>query len=190
MNSDVLTPDEAKIIALTHLYLVPGFDYPISLLEIQKLVYFLKEAGEDLPRVDFVKHHYGPYAYVLRHVLEKLEGHFITGYGAGENKPDTPIHLLPGAAEEAAAFLEKHPETLSRFDRVAQLIEGFETPLGMELLATVHWVAARERAASSPETAQLAIQSWSTRKAKLMSGEQVSAAWVRLADLGWLQHAN
>ena len=184
-----MTHSQAAIIALMNLYLVPGFDYPISLLEIQKLVYFLKEAGEDLPRVDFVKHHYGPYADVLRHVLEKLEGHFITGYGAGENKPDTPVYLLPGTAEEAAAFLEKHLQTLSRFDRVAQLIEGFETPLGMELLATVHWVAAREHAASSPATALRAIQSWSTRKAKLMSAEQVSAAWVRLADLGWLQPA-
>src|SRR5438128_2586259 len=184
-----MTQSQARVIAWMSLYPVPGFDYPISLLEIQKLVYFLKEAGEDLPRVDFVKHHYGPYADVLRHVLEKLEGHFITGYGAGENKPDTPVYLLPGTAEEAAAFLEKHLQTLSRFDRVAQLIEGFETPLGMELLATVHWVAAREHAASSPATALLAIQSWSTRKAKLMSGEQVSAAWVRLADLGWLQPA-
>src|SRR2546427_7278028 len=155
-----MTHSQAAIIALMNLYLVPGFDYPISLLEIQKLVYFLKEAGEDLPRVDFVKHHYGPYADVLRHVLEKLEGHSITGYGAGENKPDTPIHLLPGATEEAVAFLNKHPDTLSRLDRLAQLIEGFETRSGMELLATVHWVSAREHAASSPETALRAIQSW------------------------------
>ena len=185
-----MTRDHACVIALIDLYLVPGFDYPISLLEIQKLVYFLKEAGEDLPRVDFAKHHYGPYAEVLWHVLEKLEGHFITGYGAGENKPDTPIHLLPGAAEEAATFLEKHLETLSRFDRVAHLIEGFETPLGMELLATVHWVAFREQTVSDPESALRAIQAWSTRKAKLMSAEQVSAAWARLADFGWLQPAN
>jgi len=185
-----MTHDYACFIALIDRYLVPGFDYPISLLEIQKLVYFLQEAGEDLSCVDFIKHHSGPYADVLRPVLEKLEGHFITGYGAGENTPDTPIHLIPGAADEAVAFLKKHPETLSRFDRVTQLIEGFETPLGMELLATVHWVAAREHAASGPETALRAIQSWSTSKAKLMSSEQVSAAWGRLADLGWLQPAN
>src|SRR5207244_11202627 len=100
-----MTHSQAAIIALMNLYLVPGFDYPISLLEIQKLVYFLKEAGEDLPRVDFVKHHYGPYADVLRHVLEKLEGHFITGYGAGDNKPAPAVYLLRGAAEEAAALI-------------------------------------------------------------------------------------
>lgn len=185
-----MTHSHASIVALMDLYLAPGFDYPISLLEIQKLVYFLKEAGEDLPRFDFVKHQYGPYADALLHVLEGLEGHFITGYGAGENKPDMPMQLLPGAVEEAAALLKESPKTLSRFDRVAELIEGFETPLGMELLATVHWVAARERDVSGPETALRAIQSWSTRKAKLMSAEQVSAAWVRLADLGWLQPAN
>ncbi len=185
-----MTQGRAAVIGLIDRYLVPGFDYPISLLEIQKLVYFLTEVGEELKQVQFVKHHYGPYADVLRHVLEKMDGHFITGYGVGENKPDTPIHLLSGAAEEATAFLEKHSETLARFDRVAQLIEGFETPLGMELLATVHWVAVRENAAPNPESALRAIQAWSTRKAKLMSPEQVSAAWTRLAELGWFRTAN
>ncbi|PYS15428.1 MAG: Appr-1-p processing protein [Acidobacteria bacterium] len=185
-----MTQGRAAVIGLINRYLVPGFDYPVSLLEIQKLVYFLTEAGEQLNQVHFVKHHYGPYADVLRHVLEKMEGHFITGYGAGENKPETPIHLLSGAAKEAEAFLEEHSKTRARFDRVAQLIEGFETPLGMELLATVHWVAVREHAAPNPGAVLSAIQAWSTRKAKLMSAEQVSAAWARLDEFGWLQGTN
>jgi hypothetical protein len=123
---------------------------------------------------------------VLRHVLEKMEGHFISGYGDGQNKPDTPIRLLPGAAEEAEIFLRDHPDTRERFERVARLIEGFETPFGMELMATVHWVATRERAAQDPDAAYLAVQSWNTLKADMMRREHVRAAWMRLRQLGWL----
>jgi hypothetical protein len=174
------------VLGLIQRYLVPGFDYPVTLLEIQKLVYFLTEAGEELSQVKFAKHHYGPYADVLRHVLEKMDGHFITGYGAGENKPDMPIHLQPEAADEAEQYLREHADTHARFDRVAELIEGFETPYGMELLATVHWVATREGAASNPDEALAAVQAWSTRKANLMRPEHVSAAWHRLRELGWI----
>lgn len=185
-----MTKGRAAVLGLINRYLVPGFDYPISLLEIQKLVYFLTEAGEELAQVKFVKHHYGPYADVLRHVLEKMDGHFITGYGAGENKPDTPIHLKPEAAAEAEQYLNEHVDTRARFDRVAELIEGFETPFGMELLATVHWVATREDAdaARKPEAAAKAVRAWNTRKAELMRPEQVAAAWRRLKDLGWMKH--
>lgn len=186
-----MTKGRAAVLGLINRYLVPGFDYPVSLLEIQKLVYFLTEAGEELNRVEFVEHYYGPYADVLRHVLEKMDGHFITGYGAGDNKPDTPISVIPQAAAEAEAFLAEHPDTLARFDRVARLIEGFETPLGMELLATVHWVATHHggAAAVDPEAALRAVRDWSTRKAQLMRPEQVSAAWARLKELGWLEPA-
>jgi len=184
-----MTKGRAAVLGLINRYLVPGFAYPISLLEIQKLVYFLTEAGEELNQVKFVKHHYGPYADVLRHVLEKMDGHFITGYGAGENKPDTPIHLKPDAIAEAEQYLKEHADTHARFDRVSELIEGFETPFGMELLATVHWAAKYEDAAASksPEAALTAVRAWSTRKAELMRPEQVAAAWRRLTDLGWIE---
>lgn len=183
-----MTKGRAAVLGLINRYLVPGFAYPISLLEIQKLVYFLTEAGEELSQVRFAKHHYGPYADVLRHVLEKMDGHFITGYGAGENKPDTPIHLRPEAAVEAEQYLQEHADTRVRFDRVSELIEGFETPFGMELLATVHWAATREDAevAKNPGAALNAVRAWSTRKAKLMQPEQVAAAWRRLKDLNWI----
>ncbi len=180
-----MTLGRAAVLGLIDRYLVPGFDYEVSLLEIQKLVYFLTEAGEHLNQVEFVRHHYGPYADVLRHVLERMDGHFIEGYGDGQNKPETPIHLQPQAVEEARAYLAQHPHTLARFERVAALIEGFETPFGMELLSTVHWVVSRE-GADSPQAALAAIHNWNARKARLMTLAHVQAAWERLHDKGWL----
>jgi O-acetyl-ADP-ribose deacetylase (regulator of RNase III) len=83
----------------------------------------------------------------------RIEGHFVAGYGDAEDRPDKEIEPMPEASKRAEEFLREHPETLRRFDHVVDLIEGFETPFGMELLSTVHWVAAREGA----ETVERAI---------------------------------
>lgn len=184
-----MTKARAAVLGLIGRYLVPGFDYSVSLVEVQKLVYFLKAAGEDLSKVRFKPLHYGPYADALRHVLSDMDGHFITGYGDGRNRPDTPINLVPAAMVEAERCLAQHPDTHSRFDRVAQLIEGFETPYGLELLATVHWVATQDNgeAATNPAAALAAVKRWNSRKAHLMKREHVQAAWQHLKDLGWFE---
>lgn len=147
------------------------------------------ESGENLPQVIFEKGHYGPYADVLRHVLEKIEGHFISGYISGQNKPNSPMTLLPLAVEEAETVLKDHPDTRQYFDLVSNLIRGFETPFGMELLATVHWAVTRECKASAqdPINAFEIIQTWNTRKAALMNQEHVTTAWQRLKDYGWFK---
>jgi len=185
-----MTQGRAAVLALINRYLVPGYDYPVSLLEVQKLVYFLTEAGEQLNQVHFKKAHYGPYADVLRHVLEKIDGHFISGYGEGKNKPEIPIKLLLEAAREAEALIKSHPDTQRHFDKVAQLIEGFETPFGMELLSTVHWVATRENemAKKDYKIALNEIKKWNTRKAKIMQPMQVEATWKKLKSLGWFDN--
>jgi uncharacterized protein YwgA len=97
-------------------------------LELQKLAYFLQVAGKPL-RLKYAAFRYGPYADNLRHVLNRLEGHYIRGYGDGRNKPETPLELLPGVADEAENWLTTQPTTKERLERVAGLIEGFETPL-------------------------------------------------------------
>jgi len=86
---------------------------------------------------DFVKAPYGPYAENLRHVLRDIEGHLISGYADGGDAPDKQLALVPGAVDDAVAFLESHAATHERFDRVVRLVEGFETPFGLELLVRV-----------------------------------------------------
>ena len=101
---------------------------------------------------------YGPYADNLRHVLNRIEGHYVRGFGDGRNKPDTPLELIGDAAAEAEAFLHSTKASQERLDRVAALIEGFETPFGMELLSTVHWIAMGDGgAATSGEEAVRAV---------------------------------
>jgi O-acetyl-ADP-ribose deacetylase (regulator of RNase III) len=178
-----MTAGRAALVWLMHRYLGGLMDPFVSLIEVHKLMYFMQEAGEDL-RLRYVKAAYGPYAENLRHVLKKIEGHLVSGYADGGDVPDKLLELVPGAAEDAGSFLADHPETKARFDRVADLVEGFETPFGLELLATVYWVAKNEDA-DSPEAAIGAVHAWSDRK-KRFSPRQIELAWDVLGAKGWL----
>ena len=164
-------------------------DYRLTLLEIQKLAYFLQEAGEPL-RLRYEPGIYGPYAPNLNKVLEVLEGHLIRGYGDTQ-KPDVEIELLPGAVEEADRFLGNRPDVRGRLDRVGSLIAGFETPYGMELLASVHWIACHDPIpAANAESAVQRIGEWSNRKARMFKPDHIRVAWNRLASQDWIPPSN
>jgi O-acetyl-ADP-ribose deacetylase (regulator of RNase III) len=178
-----MTVARALFVKLMQEYLKPA--YRLTLLEIQKLAYFLQEAGEPL-RLRYEAGLYGPYAHNLNMVLERIEGHFTRGYGDSQ-KPDVEIELLPGSVEEADAFLTDKKESTDRLARVAELIEGFETPYGMELLSSVHWVLVHGGApASDVDTAIERVHGWNDRKKALLKPEHVRTAWRRLADRGWI----
>ncbi len=148
-----MTPGRAALLGLMRRYMVPLMDDAVTLLELHKLMYFMQEAGESL-RLEFVKGKYGPYATNLRHVLNAIEGHFLTGFGDASEEPGKPIEPLPGAIEKAESYLRERSRdaTLARFNRVEELMEGFETAYGLELLGSVHWVAKYEPSpATNPE---------------------------------------
>jgi len=158
--------------------------YRLTLLEIQKLAYFLQEAGQPL-RLNYEAGHYGPYAPNLNKVLEKLERHYTSGYGDSQ-QPDVEIELLEGAAQEAEAFLANYQAEHARLERVSRLIEGFETPYGMELLASVHWVAVHSTPpARTEDEAVRGLASWNERKRRMFRPEHIRVAWERLTAQGW-----
>ncbi len=145
-------------------------------------MYFMQEAGQPL-RLDFRKAIYGPYAENLRHVLRTIEGYFVTGYADGGDEPGKPLELLPGAMETALPLLQEDSATRDRFDRVAELVDGFETPFGLELLSTVHWVITKEGARDVAETV-VATHGWSERKRRF-SADQIALARDVLLRKGW-----
>jgi len=180
-----MTPSRANVIRVLAEYYVLG--YELTLLEIHKLLYFLQCAGEHL-RLRFTQGRYGPYADNLRHVMNLFEGHFLQGYGEGRNKPKTPIKLLPQAIKQANEVSQSNPnrEREERLQRVFRLIEGFESPYGMELLASVHWVARQAGHLDDLDAVTTAIHEWNERKRKIMKPEHVEVAWNRLKTEGWL----
>ncbi|AOY57789.1 type II toxin-antitoxin system antitoxin DNA ADP-ribosyl glycohydrolase DarG [Desulfococcus multivorans] len=158
------------------------FAYRMTLLEIQKLAYFLQESGMDL-KLRYVKHLYGPYAHNLNNVLEILEEHHIRGYGDTQ-KPDVEVTLLPDADKVADHFLQKNQSAAGHLERVADLVDGFETPYGMELLASVHWSLIHDGEVSDAESAVAAMALWNDRKRRLFKPAHIRLAWERLSGRG------
>lgn len=118
-------------------------------------------------------------------MLQHLEGHYLRGYG--DRNTRTEIQLLPGVVTEAHKELEQASDAGERLDRVRRLIEGFETPAAMELLASVHWVAMHNLgAAADPAIAMHAVQGWSKRKKERFTPVHIGKAWQRLHDEAWL----
>jgi len=178
-----MTAGRAALVGLMERYLGGLMNTSVTLLEIHKLMYFLQEAGQPL-RLKYVKAQYGPYAENLRQVLTKVEGHLTSGYADGGDAPDKRIEVVPGAAADANKFLLEHPATLQRFDRVSNLVDGFETPFGLELLATVHWVVKHEKVAD-PQGIVSAAYAWNERK-RQFSPRQILLAYEVLRTRGWL----
>lgn len=178
-----MTPGRAALVGLMRRYLDGLLDPFVTLLEVHKLMYFMQAAGEPL-RLRFNKGPYGPYAENLRHVLSEIEGYFISGYADGGDKPDKELELVPGAADEANRLLKRNGKTRRNFERVADLVDGFESPFGLELLATVHWLAAEESVHSRDDLVQ-ATYRWNDRKRQFTSRQIQLAAQV-LSEKGWL----
>jgi O-acetyl-ADP-ribose deacetylase (regulator of RNase III) len=178
-----MTAGRAALVLLMHRYLGGLMDPFVSLLEVHKLLYFMQEAGQPL-RLNYKKAPYGPYAENLRHVLRAVEGHFVAGYADGGDEPTKPLELLPGAVDAAEPLLQEDSAACARFDRVADLVEGFETPFGLELLSTVYWVIRNEGAGDTAEVITRTHE-WNERKRRF-SADQIALARGVLTKKGWL----
>lgn len=185
-SSDVpkMTPGRAALVGLIHRYLSGLLDPFITLLEVHKLMYFMQQAGEPL-RLQYTKAHFGPYAEKLRHVLKAVEGHLVSGYADGGDAPDKQLKLVPGALEDAVSFLKNEAATQARLERVSNLVEGFESPFGLELLATVHWIASKEPVQTLDDVVK-GTYAWSDRK-KQYSRRQITLAVDVLSRKGWIE---
>jgi len=180
-----MTPGRAALIELMSSYLHGLLDPFITLLEIHKLLYFMQEAGEPL-RLKYQKEVYGPYAENLRHVLNEMEGHYISGYADGGDNPEKQLTLVSSAKNKAADFLRECLESRQRVNRVSELVKGFESPFGLELLSTVHWVIKYDNAQTLNEVIRR-VHAWSTRKSQMFSSRQIEIAVKTLTDKQWIE---
>lgn len=178
-----MTPGRAALVGLMHRYLAGLLDPFVTLLEVHKLMYFMQEAGEPL-RLRYVQAPYGPYAENLRHVLKRIEGHFVSGYADGGDAPDKELELIPGAVRDAETFLQSDAAARVRFERVVELVQGFESPYGLELLSTVHWVIKKNGAKSIDEVFSKTY-AWGDRKRRF-SKSQILVAVDALKKNEWI----
>jgi len=184
-SSNVLrmTVGRAALVGLIDRYLRGLLDPFVTLPEVHKLMYFLQEIGEPL-RLRYVKGVYGPYAENLRHGMNEIEGHLVVGYADGGDAPEKQLELVPGALEEANTFLQDQDDTRARLARVSALVAGFESPFGLELLATVQWVVTREPVQSMDDVVAQTY-AWNERK-RQFSRRQIGLALEVLRSNGWV----
>ena len=181
-----MTAARAALVGLIHRYRQGFLDPFVTLLEVHKLLYFMQFAGEPL-KLRYTKGIYGPCAENLRHLLHAVEGHFISGCADGGDAPDKPLELVPGAVEDATVALAQFAETRERLERVAELVAGFESPFGLELLSTVHWILDHDGPRAREDLVAL-THGWNDRK-KRFSPRQIELAAEVLSGKGWIDGA-
>jgi len=184
-----MTPLAALTIELLDTY--SWLEEEFSQLEIQKLTYFLQQAGEPMSQTRFEKRQYGPAAEAVWHQLSNWENHWIVGFGDGTSGAHAAMMLRPEAVEGAREYRAAHPNSQSdaHLARVLELIEGLDTAFGLELLSSVHWAARHEPlAARDVNEAARYVHAWNERKRALFSPEHIALAWNQLSEKGWLKN--
>lgn len=180
-----LTAARAILVYVLEQYRVLG--YSINLLVAHKIAYFLQRLGEPL-NLNFEKGYYGPYAHNLFHLLTYLNGNYIK-FNADENKPTTQIQIIQKHYKEVEEYYlnsisEKQKE---RTKLLLDLIDGFESPFGLELLATVDYVIEQINTSNLDEI-ENKISDWTSRKRSLMKPYYIQVATDRLSNSGLLKN--
>ena len=185
-----LTPARALIAELVRRYWVLGME--CSLLEIQKLAWFLERSIEraGLTPLDlrFTPNKYGPYADRLRHLLEGLDGSYLhCDKRIGDADPLDVIWFDDGRKVFVQTYLKgEAKEYAPALEATAALIDGFESPYGMELLATVDWLLSQEQVEPSVSAIREGLRRWTggpdaaARKDRLFDDRALGIALERL----------
>jgi O-acetyl-ADP-ribose deacetylase (regulator of RNase III) len=193
---EALTAPRAMIAELMRRYSILGME--CSMLEVQKLAWFLDRALDSVRipnplNLEFVPNRYGPYADRLRHLLDAMDGSFLRSEKRiADAKAFDPVYFNESRREEVSEFLgrEENKGFLEALEVSSKRIEGFESPLGMELLATVDWILHREGVEPNRAAVKKAIASWpagtesAQRKLKLFDDDMIGFAINRLVNSG------
>lgn len=183
-----LTPARALMAEMIRRYEVLGFD--CSILEAQKLAWFLSGAVRrlSLPNPiadDFVANRYGPYSDKVRHLLDSLDGSYLTcERRVADARPFDPIRFRHDRKDMIGVYLTSPEATPYRpaLEAASEIIDGFQSPHGLELLATVDWLNRESGVALESDAMMSAIASWpgpdgaAVRKARIFTRHHVDAA--------------
>ena len=186
-----LTAPRAMIAELVRRYWVLGME--CSLLEIQKLAWFLNRVIEARQLknplgLHFQANNYGPYADELRHLLNSLDGSYLqSDKRIADSDPFDVIAFNDNHRKKVDAYLHSEAKSyLPALEKTAELIDGFESPFGMELLSTVDWLIYKEGVQPERDAILNALgqwpagERWAKRKTKLFDARSINIALERL----------
>ena len=186
-----LTPARALIAEMIRRYGMLGLD--CSILEVQKLAWMLtrvirKSKLEDPLALSFEANRYGPYAAKLPHLLNALDGSYLhCEKRVVDASPFDTIQFDPEWEARLSAYFVKSEVTvyLDVVETTESLIDGFQSPLGMEALATVDWLLATGKSAPTLSAIRKSLDEWpdgaGQRKQQIFSDKLLQAALHRLS---------
>lgn len=190
-----LTPARAMIAELVRRYWILGME--CSLLEIQKLAWFLqrviesKELNNELT-LNFVANNYGPYANNLNHLLNALDGSYLkSDKRIPDSGPWDVIAFNDAKKQQVNTYLNNEcKDFLPALEKASEIIDGFESPFGMELIATVDWLLVKEGCELTLESIKNGIKNWpvgekwAQRKCVLFDDKSLQIAIDRMKNVG------
>jgi O-acetyl-ADP-ribose deacetylase (regulator of RNase III)/uncharacterized protein YwgA len=158
------------------------FDGSFDRISLQKIAYFLQVLGVDF-KLRFSRNLHGPYSETLKLAYIAMERHgMIDGFLSGERQ----THVTPSGCAIANEFLDQFETSANdTIDRLSKLIQGYESPYGLELLSSVHWLAHHEGHFPVEKIIQEML-SWSEAKRSKFSEVAIRAAYCRLKEDGLL----
>lgn len=191
-GKEFLTLPRALIVDLVRRYSVLGLD--CTNLEVQKLGWFLtrvirKQGLQDPLELSYTANKYGPYADNLRHLLNGLDGSFLhCEKRLSDAGPFDLMWFEDSRRGEVDSYLreEKHCSYLHAVEETAKIIDGFESPLGMELLATVDWIMSEMNRNDSLDAVIEGLDMWpggtaaASRKRRLFDNRLLKLAMDRI----------
>lgn len=187
-----LTPTRALMAEMVRRYCASGMD--CSVLEVQKLAWFLQRSlarcscGDPM-RLRFVPERFGPYADGLRHLLDALDGSYLhCERRLGDARPFDTVWFDNSRADAVDRYLSGGSAAQFReaLEQTTAVVEGFESPLGLELLATADWLLAQGGVEPTIAGLRRGIASWpggrgaASRKARLFDDRLIGLALMRL----------
>ncbi len=189
-----LTPARALIAELVRRYSILGIE--CTLLEVQKLGYFLERNVDALKlpnkfNFGFGANKFGPYSGKLTHMLNGLDGSYLhCEKRLSDAGPFDVIHFDEAKKDQVAAYLTSPDAKIYRsaLDATSRLIDGLESPFGMELLATVDWLVQHDGVEPETHAVRAALHKWPgdqkarERKVRLFDERVISIALQTLED--------
>jgi O-acetyl-ADP-ribose deacetylase (regulator of RNase III) len=171
-----LTPARAMLLYTMFYYETLGEN--VSLFVANKLAYFLQRLGEkSLNKLKFEASHYGPYSVQVEHLLHNVNGKYLKGLEQMNVKAFEPLELQYDKVKEISDYIKKElsAEQRTRLSNLIKLIDGFQSALSLEILATVDFVK-KDKPGIGQEDIVKTIHNWSERKRKLFQEKYIYIA--------------
>lgn len=183
-KGEVKLTDARALILYTMFYYELYGGEPCSLFVANKIAFFFKRLKEpSFAKLKFTKDFFGPYAVGVDHLIKSLNGKYLRGMEQMNAKPFEELELDYSRKDEVSKYIKTQlkPEQIDRLKRLLKLIDGYQSALSLEILASVDYIRSVYPNIDEANTIKL-IKEWNERKKELCLDKYISKAYRHLEE--------